>query len=122
MSEEIKEPKKRPRERIEQLLSGPAKGREKRAFSRLEVEPGAEIFFPLVCRGEVMDISEDGISVRFKTLDSPTLQPEQPVELTLPLDQRTFTIRSIIKRVESRFGVNVLGMSVDEMFVDEVDE
>ena len=119
MSEEINEPKERPKERIEHLLSTKSKNREKRVFSRLEVEPGAEVYFPLVCKGEVMDISEDGISVRFKPLEAPSLQPEQSIELTIPLDQRSFTIDSTIKRIESRFGVFVVGMSVNEMFVDE---
>ena len=57
-----------------------------------------------------MDISEDGISIRFKPSESPSLADGEIVPITFDLESHTFKIDAEIRRFESRFGVIVLGM------------
>ncbi len=109
----IKEPQNRPKERIEHLLSVDDAGNDRRMYERKIVEPGAEVYFPLICKGEVMDVSDDGISVRFKPLECPSLSTDSEINLTMTLDAHTFRIPGQVKRVETRFGVVVIGLAFD---------
>jgi hypothetical protein len=112
------EPENRPKERIELLISNPKGDRNRRVYDRTQVEPGTEVYFPMVCRGEVMDASETGLSIRINPLDSPTLAENQDIVLTMPATDRTFTITASVKRVESRFGVMVIGLFFDPEHVE----
>ncbi|MBN1550024.1 PilZ domain-containing protein [bacterium] len=118
MASEIKEPENRPKERIEHLISGDHKEKDKRIYDRLSVEPGTEVYFPMVCKGEIVDVSENGISIRFKPADSPGLAEDNTLTLSIPLETHTFKIPGNIKRVESRFGVLVVGMSFDPEMIE----
>lgn len=117
----IKEPQNRPKERIEHLLSMDDSGKDRRGYERRIVEPGAEVYFPLICKGEVMDVSDDGISVRFKPMESPSLSEDSQLALTMTLDAHSFTIPAHVKRVETRFGVLIIGMAFnpEEISVDD---
>jgi len=110
MGSDIKEPDNRPREKIEKLISGSQEGQEQRIFKRLAVEPGTQVIFPVVCKGEIMDISDDGLSIRFKPSDSPSLADGSVLPVTVEMEKHTFRIPAEIRRFESRFGVIVLGM------------
>ncbi len=120
-SEKTNGTKKQPRERIELLLSTPPGERDRRVYNRSEVEPGTTVYFPMVCKGEVMDISDKGMSIRVQPLDSPTLAEENTLSINMPLDTHSFKMKTTIKRIESRFGVIVLGLYFDPEEV-EVDD
>jgi len=103
----------RPMEKIEWLISRQARSVDQRISERLPVESGTEVVFPLICKGEVVDVSNEGISIRFKPEDSPKLQTGQTIPLTLELSGRVIHIPAELRRVESRFGVFVLGLQFD---------
>jgi PilZ domain len=118
MADHIDEPQNRPKERIEKLISNPSNAADKRIHKRLAVEPGTEVFFPIICRGEVMDVSESGLSVRFKPLEAPSLEQDETISMTMKLAKHSFLIPAEVKRVEARFGVIVLGMEFDPKDVE----
>ena len=103
----------KPMEKIEWLISRQARSVDQRISERVPVESGTEVIFPLVCKGEVVDISNEGISIRFNPSDSPNLGEGQEIPLTLELNGRVIKIPAMIRRTESRFGVFVLGMQFD---------
>lgn len=119
----IKEPENRPRERIEQLLSSGPDDKNRRAYERIPVEPGTEVYLPIICKGEVMDISDRGLSIRFKPSESPSLAEHEHIPVTLITNTLSFKIPTDIRRMDSRFGVIVLGLEFDpeEVEVTEVD-
>ncbi len=114
MKTDMNEPSNRPKERIEKLITDTAgNGKEFRVHDRLKVAPGTEVFFSLVCKGEVLDISENGISVRFKPTESISLEKDAAVEMAMDLDEHRFRLSANVRRVETRFGVVVIGMEFD---------
>jgi hypothetical protein len=122
MAREIKEPDNRPQERMERLINESTESKERRIHQRVVVEPGAEVIFPVICRGEVMDVSEEGISIRFKPTEAPSLQPGETVSISMPLESHSFKLHAEVKRVESRFGVIILGMRFDPEQIELEDE
>ncbi|MBN1295396.1 PilZ domain-containing protein [bacterium] len=106
-------PGKQPMDKIEWLISRHARSVDQRISERLPVESGTEVLFPLICKGEVIDVSKEGISIRFKPEDSPKLQSGQKIPLTLELNGRIIHIPAELRRTESRFGVFVLGLQFD---------
>ncbi|MBN1355111.1 PilZ domain-containing protein [bacterium] len=113
MRSDINEPENRPRERIEKLISSKKKPGNRRIHERIPVEPGMEVFFPIVCRGEIVDVSREGISIRFKPVEAPSLESGETLNMTMTLDNHSLTIPATIRRMEARFGVVVLGMEFD---------
>jgi len=113
MGSNKKEPENRPRERIEKLISTPGKAKEHRLYDRLKVEPGTDVVFSIVCKGEILDFSEEGFSVRFTPSDSPSLQEESSMSMALEMENHNFKVPAKIKRVESRFGVIVMGVQFE---------
>ena len=106
-----------PKERIELLLSSPS-GRDRRIYDRTAVEPGATVYFPMVYKGEVMDVSDEGLSIRMQPLDSPSLAENAQLRVSLPMESGTFSIPGTVRRVESKFGVIVLGLQCE---LDEIE-
>ena len=82
----INEPENRPKERIEHLISKRGVKNDQRIHERIPVETGAVVYFPLICKGEVTDVSEEGISVRFKPSEIPGLELDKILQLTMPLE------------------------------------
>ena len=111
----------RPKERIEKLLSSSPDDKNHRIHKRLGVESGSEVLFSIVCKGEVVDISDEGMSIRFTPTESPSLENTSQVDVTLELENHRFSIPGIVRRVESRFGVIVMGLQFDstEIAVEE---
>ena len=109
----IKEPYNRPKERIEQLLSSDPQGFEHRNYDRMPVEPGTEVFIPVICKGEIVDVSKRGLSVRFNPSDAPSLVENGDIVLTMEFESRGVKIPAKVRRVENRFGVVVLGLEFD---------
>ncbi|MCD4655048.1 PilZ domain-containing protein [bacterium] len=104
---------KKPMEKIEWLISRHARSVDQRISERLPVESGTEVMFPLVCKGEIVDISREGISIRFKPNDSPNLISGMEIPLTLELNDQMIKIPCQVCRIENRFGVFVIGMQFD---------
>jgi hypothetical protein len=112
MSDKLKSDKK-PKEKIELLIGQKVRAVDQRISERIPVEKGIEVLFPLICRGEIVDISREGISIRFKPDDSPKLVSGQTIPVTLELDKTILHIPATVRRVESRFGIFLLGMQYD---------
>jgi hypothetical protein len=113
MTSELKEPENRPKERIEQLINKIEDAGDRRMHERIPVEPGAEVFFPIICRGEVANVSDQGISIRFRPAEALSLELGEMIRLSMPLENHSFEIPAEVKRVESRFGVILLGLKFD---------
>jgi len=111
----------KPMEKIEWLISRQARSVDQRISERLPVEGGMEVVFPLVCKGEIVDLSEEGISIRFNPSNSPSLESGMDIPLTLELNGKIIKIPTQVCRIENRFGVFVLGMQFDPEKI-EVDE
>lgn len=106
-------PDNKPKEKIELLIGKKSRSVDQRISERIPVEAGVEVFFPLICRGEIVDISREGLSIRFKPDDSPKLVSGQSIPITLELDSGVLQIPATVRRVESRFGIFLLGMQYD---------
>ncbi|MGB3975021.1 MAG: PilZ domain-containing protein [bacterium] len=106
-------PDNKPKDKIELLIGKRNRGVDQRISERIPVEAGVEVFFPLICRGEIVDISREGLSIRFKPDDSPKLVSGQTIPVTLELDGTIVQIPATVRRVESRFGIFLLGMQFD---------
>lgn len=106
-------PENPPKDKIQWLISRQARSVDQRISERRPVEKGTEVIFPLICRGEVVDISREGISIRFKPEDSPKLQTGQMIPITIELDDHIVNIPAIVRRVETRFGIFIMGMQFD---------
>ena len=113
MQDHINEPENQPKLGIEKLISQGNSDVDKRVHERLKVESGNEVLFSIVCRGEVQDISEQGISIRFTPSESPSLEDGASLEILIDLENRTYSAPAVVRRVESRFGVIVMGMQFD---------
>ncbi len=112
---------KKPKEKIEWLIGSDARATDQRISERIPVEEGTEVIFPLICRGEIVDVSHEGMSIRFKPDESPKLQSGQKIPVTLDLSDKVIHIPAIVRRVETRFGVIVMGMQFDPEKI-EIDE
>lgn len=112
----------KPMEKIEWLISRQARSVDQRISERLPVASGTEVLFPLICKGEVMDISSEGISIRFNPTDSPKMESGQEIPLTLELNGKVIKIPAQVRRIESRFGVFVLGMQFSPDTVEVEDD
>ncbi|MBN1879087.1 PilZ domain-containing protein [bacterium] len=106
-------PENQPKDKIQWLISRQARAVDQRISERRPVEKGTEVIFPLICRGEVVDISREGISIRFKPEDSPKLETGQTIPITLEVDDHVLNIPAIVRRVETRFGIIIMGMQFD---------
>jgi hypothetical protein len=104
---------KKPKEKIEWLIGSDARSVDQRISERIPVEKGTEVIFPLICRGEIVDISREGLSIRFKPDESPKLESGQAIPITLDLNSKVIHIPATVRRVETRFGVIVMGMQFD---------
>jgi len=111
----------KPMEKIEWLISRQARSVDQRISERIPVESGMEVAFPLICKGEIIDVSEEGISIRFNPSDSPSLNSGKEIPLVLELNGKVIKIPSKVCRIENRFGVFVMGMQFDPEAI-EVDD
>ncbi len=112
MANQLK-PDNKPKDKIELLISKKTRAVDQRISERIPVEAGVEVFFPLICRGEIVDISREGLSIRFKPDDSPKLASGQMIPMTLEFDGTIVEIPATVRRVESRFGIFLLGLQYD---------
>jgi hypothetical protein len=86
---------------------------ERRSFKREPISTPIKVRFKLEYEGEIIDISRDGLGLKYHPLGTHALNVGKPLNVQIDMNGKIVSLHGSIRQVSEKFGYIVLGLQYD---------
>ncbi len=86
---------------------------DRRGPERKDLAKSIKARFTVEYEGDVVNISPDGIAIRFHPLQSESLKMDNSVQVHMKMNGRIVSVRGIVRQLDEKHGFITIGMKYD---------